>query len=293
MASISNSPRALLNVVLAQLNGEVNQCLEKHDIRAAIRAAKEYAQKTQIFLKTHGKGLDSVQKFQLVQQAKEMLSRGLKMKEYYVMVDMASDPEKAKLQEAKLIGAESHMISDELIKMKLFEECRVTEFNMDFDQIIGNDDAKEAVKNIAVKPFLHKNIAFNTKKLNGALLFGAPGNGKSILAYAAGNAIKDFGHFFQLSPEVIKKSIHGETERHIKLFFQMARSHGLAIIFIDECDSLCSKRTGDDKHGMAIKSVLVQELQMTKSWNKNLVLLGATNLVDELGNVTFQLLTYF
>ena len=82
MASVSKSPRALLNAVQAKLNGDVNYYVEIHDIKQAIRAARDYAQKTMIFLKTHGKGLDSVQKFVLVQQAKSMLSRGLKMKEY-------------------------------------------------------------------------------------------------------------------------------------------------------------------------------------------------------------------
>ena len=294
MVSVLDTLRASLAVDQYELKSKVKY-FEKdcHDIKEAINAAKDFATLTQTFLKTHQEELNDTQKFQLITEAKKMLLKGLKMKDYLVMVDLASDHEKAQLEEAKLIGADSHMISDELIKLKLFEECRVTEFNTTFDQIIGIEDAKEAVKNIAVKPFIHKNIASNTKKLNAALLFGAPGTGKSLLAFAAGNAIKKYGHFFKLSPEVIKKSIHGQTERHIKLFFQMARSYGMAIIFIDECDSLCSQRTGDDKHGMSIKSVLVEELQMTKDWNKNLVLLGATNLPKEIGTVTFDLIKSF
>ena len=282
-----------LLVTLSYVKKKYKVSLDEHqDVKESVKAVRDWAALMLAYLIKHKENMDPEVRAKMVEKTKESLLHGINLKDYYVSVDLASDPEKAQLQDVKAIGADSHMISDELIIRKLFEDCKVTDFHVDFDQIVGNEDAKEVVKNIAVKPFVYQNIAYNTKTLNAALLFGAPGNGKSILAYAAGNAMKEFGHFFKLSPDVLKQAIHGQTDRFIGLFFKMARRHGRAIIFLDECDSLCSKRSGDDKHGSQMKSQLIEQLQMDKPWNKNLVLLGATNLPEEIGKVTFHLLFF-
>ena len=107
------------------------------------------------------------------------------------------------------------------------------------------------------------------------------GVGKSSLAMAAGNAIKDFGGtFFQLSPDIVKCCFVGESERYVKRMMEVVRENGPAILFLDEMETLCAERTGAESVTNSIKGLLVQELAIEDPRNKNLILVGACNYTD-------------
>lgn len=74
----------------------------------------------------------------------------------------------------------------------------------------------------------------------GILLYGLPGNGKTLLARALANAIK--ANFFTINgPELMSKFV-GEGERKLREVFEKARLNAPSIIFFDEIDSFAGKR---------------------------------------------------
>lgn len=121
-----------------------------------------------------------------------------------------------------------------------------------WDDIGGQSEAKTALREAIELPLLHPEIfaAYGKTFPGGILLYGPPGNGKTLLGKASATALRkrggDAGFFSIKGPEVLDPYV-GESERKIRDLFKAARAHKLrsgnpAVIFIDEAEALLSSR---------------------------------------------------
>lgn len=130
------------------------------------------------------------------------------------------------------------------------------ELNVSWTDIGGQANAKAMLREAIEFPIIHADLykTLGKKPIKGVLLEGPPGCGKTLLAKAAAGAISKLhgkaasmsGYIYVKGPEVLSKWV-GEAEATIRNLFNMARAHRQkhgypAIVFIDECESLLSRR---------------------------------------------------
>ena len=145
--------------------------------------------------------------------------------------------------------------------------------------IAGLENCKQALREAIVLPMLKPELFTGARKpWAGILLFGPPGCGKTLLAKAAATECQ--ATFFNASSADLLSKWLGESEKLISSLFKVARLRAPSLIFIDEIDSVATKRGGGSEGGgeRRVKTQLLSEIQGLKSTGKKrLLVLGATN----------------
>jgi ribosome biogenesis ATPase len=115
--------------------------------------------------------------------------------------------------------------------------------------------------------------------ISGALLFGPPGCGKTLLAKACANA--SAANFISIKgPELLNKYV-GESERAVRQVFQRARSSVPVIIFLDEIDALAPSRDAASNDASArVVNTLLAELDGAGDSREGIYVIAATNRPD-------------
>ncbi|XP_072391007.1 ATP-dependent zinc metalloprotease YME1L [Diabrotica undecimpunctata] len=156
------------------------------------------------------------------------------------------------------------------------------EIHVTFEDVKGVDEAKQELKDVV--EFLRSPDKFSNlggKLPKGVLLVGPPGTGKTLLARAvAGEAGVPFFH--AAGPE-FDEVLVGQGARRVRDLFKAAKKRAPCVIFIDEIDSVGSKRTNSVLHPYANQTInqLLSEMDGFHQ-NEGVIVLGATNRRDDL-----------
>ncbi len=150
-----------------------------------------------------------------------------------------------------------------------------------FDDVKGLEEVKNIVKSfifMAENPDIVKYY-----KLEGGLglmMYGAPGTGKTMFAEAIANALQL--PLFVITPADIFKSYVGESEAAVRqIFDEIDACPDGAILFLDECESILSRRTQDTKdYKAAVTTELLQRLNGFGVDGSKRIIVAATNRPD-------------
>ena len=116
----------------------------------------------------------------------------------------------------------------------------------------------------------------------GMMMYGAPGTGKTMFAEAIANRMQL--PLFVITPADIFKSYVGASEAAVKdLFLEIEACPDGAVLFIDECESIFSKRTSDTKdYKSAVTTELLQRMNGLGVDGAKRIMIGATNRPDKI-----------
>lgn len=170
------------------------------------------------------------------------------------------------------------------------DEFQVTDdTGVTFDDIDGMEEAKAAIREMVILPMQapDKAAALGIRAGGGVLLYGPPGNGKTMFGKAIAHEIK--APFFYASGAQIRSKWHGESEQKLSRLLHAAQSRPVAVLFLDEVDGLLPRRTAESS---AVDNRLVTQFLSDvggfRDSPNTLLILGATNKPWEIDEAVFR-----
>ncbi|KAK1253901.1 hypothetical protein MKX07_001978 [Trichoderma sp. CBMAI-0711] len=149
-----------------------------------------------------------------------------------------------------------------------------------WDQVGALERVREQLHMSIIGPIKNPELyqEFGLRRPAGALLWGPPGCGKTLVAQAVANEAQ--ASFILINgPELLNKYV-GESERAVRELFQRARSSTPCILFFDEIDSLVPRRdNASTDAGVRVVNALLTELDGAQD-RSGIYVMGTTNRPD-------------
>lgn len=171
-----------------------------------------------------------------------------------------------------------------IISREIYQESP----NVRFEDIVHLEEAKRLLMEAVQLPLRYPSIFTGIlRPWRGILLHGPPGTGKTLLAKAVATECNTT--FFNISASTLISKWRGDSEKLVRVLFELARYHAPSTIFLDEIDSILSSRDGEGAEHEAsrrMKTELLIQMDGLQSKNQSsqdqVFVMAASNIPWEL-----------
>ncbi|XP_043499520.1 nuclear valosin-containing protein-like isoform X1 [Polistes fuscatus] len=156
----------------------------------------------------------------------------------------------------------------------------VTVPDVTWNDIGSLQDIRQELQMAILAPVRHAEQfeALGLNSATGVLLCGPPGCGKTLLAKAIANEA-GINFISVKGPELLNMYV-GESEKAVRQCFMRARNSAPCVIFFDELDALCPKRTeGDNSATSRVVNQMLTEMDGVEG-RQGVFLMAASNRPD-------------
>ncbi len=208
------------------------------------------------------------------------------IRRYVPEIDLASESIPSEvLRSMQVTLADFYDAMQEIVPTAM-REFYVESPTIKWQNVGGLDDLKEALTDNIVSAIKDptKFTKMGIKPPRGALIYGPPGCGKTILGRALATET-GANMILVRGPEILSKWV-GESEKAIREIFRKAKASSPCIIIFDEIDSLAHHRqsygTSDTNNASVNETILSQLLTEIESASSRVAIIGTTSRPDVL-----------
>ncbi|MFX0069510.1 MAG: CDC48 family AAA ATPase [Candidatus Hermodarchaeota archaeon] len=191
------------------------------------------------------------------------------------------EPIPSEIIQELMIKHEDFIQAINMIEPSAMREVMIEIPNKSWDEIGGLEETKEELKEAVEWPLNYPKLfkKAGIRPLNGILLFGPPGCGKTLLAKAVATESKS--NFITVKgPEIFSKWV-GESEKTVREIFRKARQAAPSIVYFDEIDAISAGR--GEYQGTHIYDSIVNQILVEMDGIENregIVVIASTNRPD-------------
>ena len=165
------------------------------------------------------------------------------------------------------------------VQPSALREIQIQVPNVGWGDIGGLQETKDQLREGIELPLKHPEAfeRLGIRQARGFLLFGPPGNGKTLLAKAVAREA-EANFIATKSSDLLSKWV-GESEKQVSKLFKRARQVSPTVIFLDEIDALAPARgggIGDSNVTERVVNTLLAEMDGLEEL-QGVVVIGATN----------------
>lgn len=153
--------------------------------------------------------------------------------------------------------------------------------NVNWLNVKGLADVQQVLVESVIMPLKHPGMFVGAMRpWKCILMHGPPGTGKTLLAKAL--AAETYGKvtFFNVASSTITSKWRGDSEKFIRVLFELAKFYAPSVLFVDEIDGLASKRDAPTDHEASkrFKNEFLTQIDGLDDTNDTVFLLASTNL---------------
>ncbi|MEM3538746.1 MAG: CDC48 family AAA ATPase [Nitrososphaerales archaeon] len=203
------------------------------------------------------------------------------LRRYLPEINLESERIPPEILEKMVVTAQDFQMASREIIPTALREFYIEKPLVKWEDIGGLEEVKRIISRNIIRAIKNPEEfqKFGVKPPRGALLYGPPGCGKTLLAMAIASE-SGANYITVKGPEILSKWV-GESEKAIREIFRKAKASAPCVIFFDEIDSIAKPRSFSSEDSGVGERVLSQLLtEMDNSFNSNIFVIGATNRPD-------------